>query len=45
VPLESFDIGVRDMLRLGDEVEVLGPPAFRAQVAKTLKALTARYRD
>jgi predicted DNA-binding transcriptional regulator YafY len=45
VPLENFDLGVRDMLRLGDEAEVLGPPAFRAQVAKTLKALTARYRD
>jgi predicted DNA-binding transcriptional regulator YafY len=45
VPLENFDLGVRDMLRLGDEVEVLGPPVFRAQVAKTLKALAARYRD
>jgi predicted DNA-binding transcriptional regulator YafY len=45
VPLENFDLGVRDMLRLGDAVEVLGPPAFRAQVARTLKTLTARYRD
>ncbi|HEY8948421.1 MAG TPA: YafY family protein [Rhizomicrobium sp.] len=45
VPLENFDLGVRDMLRLGEEVEVLGPPAFRAQVARTLKALTARYRN
>jgi predicted DNA-binding transcriptional regulator YafY len=45
LPLENFDLGVRDMLRLGDTVEVLGPPAFRAQVARTLKTLTARYRD
>jgi predicted DNA-binding transcriptional regulator YafY len=45
LPVESFDLGVRDMLRLGEEVEVLGPPAFRAQVAKTLKILAARYRD
>jgi hypothetical protein len=45
LPLESFELGVRDMLRLGEEVEVLGPPAFRAQIAKTLKALAARYRD
>ncbi|MGN6516633.1 MAG: helix-turn-helix transcriptional regulator [Rhizomicrobium sp.] len=45
VPLENFDIGVRDILRLGEEVEVLEPPAFRAQVAKTLKNLAARYRD
>lgn len=45
VPLENFDLGVRDMLRLGEAVEVLGPPAFRAQVARTLKTLTARYRD
>jgi predicted DNA-binding transcriptional regulator YafY len=45
VPLENFDLGLQDMLRLGAEVEVLGPPAFRAQVAKTLHALAARYRD
>jgi len=45
LPVESFDLGVRDMLRLGEEVEVLSPPAFRAQVAKTLKILAARYRD
>jgi predicted DNA-binding transcriptional regulator YafY len=45
LPLESFEFGVRDMLRLGMEVEVLGPPAFRAQMADTLKALAARYRD
>ena len=43
VPLENFDLGVRDMLRLGEEVEVLGPPAFRAQMAKTLRAVAARY--
>jgi predicted DNA-binding transcriptional regulator YafY len=41
VPLENFDLGV--MLRLGEEVEVLGPPVFRAQMAKTLRALAARY--
>jgi len=45
LPLENFDLGVRDMLRLGEDVEVLGPPAFRAQIAKTLRAVAARYRD
>ncbi|HEY7977855.1 MAG TPA: YafY family protein [Rhizomicrobium sp.] len=45
LPLENFDLGLRDVLRLGEEVQVLGPPAFRAQVAKTLKTLAARYRD
>ncbi len=43
LPVENFDLGVRDVLRLGEEVEILGPPAFRAQVAKTLKNLAARY--
>jgi predicted DNA-binding transcriptional regulator YafY len=45
LPLESFELGLWDVLRLGEEVEVLGPPAFRVQVAKTLKTLAARYQD
>lgn len=33
-----------DILRYGAEVEVLGPPALRAQVAKELGAAARRYR-
>jgi predicted DNA-binding transcriptional regulator YafY len=35
VPIESLDFGVRELLRLGDEAVVLGPPALRAQMART----------
>jgi predicted DNA-binding transcriptional regulator YafY len=34
-----------DILRYGAEVEVLGPPALRAQVAKQLRAASQRYGD
>lgn len=43
LPLETFELGVRDMLRLGEEVDVLGPPAFRAQFILTLRRLSDRY--
>ena len=33
LPLESGDFGIRELMRLGDDVAVLGPPALRAQVA------------
>ena len=33
-----------DILRYGAEVEVLGPPALRAQVAKELRGASRRYR-
>ncbi|MFI4970355.1 MAG: helix-turn-helix transcriptional regulator [Lysobacterales bacterium] len=35
LPLESFDFGIRELMRLGDEVIVIGPPALRAQLART----------
>jgi WYL domain len=33
LPLESGDFGIRELMRLGDDVAVLGPPALRARVA------------
>jgi predicted DNA-binding transcriptional regulator YafY len=33
LPLESIDFGIRELMRLGDEVRVLGPPALRAALA------------
>lgn len=35
LPIESLDFGVRELLRLGDQVVVLGPPALRAEFAQT----------
>ena len=39
LPLESFDFGVRELMRLGDEVEVIGPAALRGQMAATAKRI------
>jgi len=35
LPIESYDFGIRELMRLGDEVIVIGPPALRAQLAQT----------
>jgi len=43
LPIESEGDGVRELLRLADEVEVVGPPDLRAKVAATVAALSARY--
>ncbi|HWA89913.1 MAG TPA: YafY family protein [Rhizomicrobium sp.] len=44
VPIESVDVGVRELLRLGDEVEVIGPPALRKAFADTLSSMLHRHR-
>ncbi len=44
LPLESLDAGVRELMRLGDEVEILGPPALRAKLSETLAAMRNRNR-
>ncbi|MBA0052875.1 WYL domain-containing protein [Streptomyces sp. AJS327] len=44
LPVESRHIAVGDLLRLGVEVEVLGPPALREALAETVAALATRYR-
>lgn len=43
VPIESADFGIRELMRLEDEVEILGPAALRAQMRRTLKNKSARY--
>jgi predicted DNA-binding transcriptional regulator YafY len=35
LPLESLDSGVGELMRLGVEVDVIGPPALRAKMAGT----------
>ena len=43
LPVESDAFAVRQFLAMGPEVEVLGPPALRAQLAAAIRAAAARY--
>lgn len=43
VPIESVDHAAREMLRLGDQGEVLAPPELRVQLAAALRQAAARY--
>ncbi len=44
VPIESLDYGLRELMRLGEDVEVLGPPALRTAMAARLEAMAKCYR-
>ncbi|MFH8565368.1 helix-turn-helix transcriptional regulator [Streptomyces sp. NPDC017988] len=41
--VEELPVAVSDILRLGLEAEVLGPPALRAEVAASVTGLAQRY--
>ena len=43
LPLESFEFGVRELMRLGTEVTVLGPPALRALMARSARRIAAAH--
>ncbi|WP_030714696.1 helix-turn-helix transcriptional regulator [Streptomyces sp. NRRL F-2580] len=43
LPVESEAIAVGDLLRLGAEAEVLGPPELRRVLAETVATLAGRY--
>ncbi|MBD3576909.1 MULTISPECIES: helix-turn-helix transcriptional regulator [Streptomyces] len=43
LPVEAEQVAVGDLLRLGAEAEVVGPPDLRSAVAATVAALAARY--
>ncbi|MFD9411370.1 helix-turn-helix transcriptional regulator [Streptomyces sp. NPDC059989] len=45
LPVESAAVAVGDLLRLGTDAEVLGPPELRAALAETVAALADRYRS
>jgi predicted DNA-binding transcriptional regulator YafY len=42
LPIETTSFGVRELMRLGDDVDVLGPPALLAHWRERLAAMTAR---
>jgi len=41
--LEPADFGIRELMRLGEDVEVLAPSGLRAQMARTLCNIAKRY--
>ncbi|MFI6938389.1 helix-turn-helix transcriptional regulator [Streptomyces sp. NPDC050418] len=43
LPIESETFAVMEFLRLGAEVEVLGPPGLRAEMARVVRELGALY--
>ncbi|MFJ3804085.1 helix-turn-helix transcriptional regulator [Streptomyces sp. NPDC090088] len=43
VPVESADRAVAEFLRLGTDIEVLGPPELRERIARTVAELAERY--
>ncbi|MCC3769829.1 YafY family protein [Streptomyces sp. UNOC14_S4] len=43
MPVETQAVAVSDLLRLGAEAEVLGPPELRDAVTRTVAALATRY--
>ena len=44
LPLESIDFGIRELMRLGEDVEVVAPAALRKQMADRLKRMLAAHR-
>jgi predicted DNA-binding transcriptional regulator YafY len=43
IPIESESQGVRELIRLCEDVEVIGPPALRDKLSTTLAAMSSRY--
>ncbi|MGP4086864.1 helix-turn-helix transcriptional regulator [Streptomyces sp. KR55] len=43
MPVETQSVAVSDLLRLGTEAEVLGPPELRGAVAEAVTVLARRY--
>ncbi len=43
LPVESGDYGLRELMRLGDEVEILEPPDLRARLYDLLTAMSRRH--
>jgi len=43
LPLESIDFGIRELMRLGDEVRVLGPAELRTKFAESAVRMVSRH--
>ena len=44
LPIETTGQGIRELMRLGEEVEVLGPPPLRAEMLRSIGAMAQHYR-
>jgi predicted DNA-binding transcriptional regulator YafY len=44
VPIETVEAGARELLRLGEDVEIEGPPALRGEMERLLRAMLMRHR-
>ena len=44
VPVEATEVGIRQLMLLGEEVEVLAPAALRAQMAQMLQRMHAIHK-
>jgi predicted DNA-binding transcriptional regulator YafY len=44
IPIEPGDFGIRELLRLGEEIEILGPAALRKQMAATASRIAATHK-
>jgi predicted DNA-binding transcriptional regulator YafY len=43
IPIESEAHGVRELIRLCEDVEIIGPPTLRERLTATLAAMSSRY--
>jgi predicted DNA-binding transcriptional regulator YafY len=43
IPVESADFGIRELLRLGEDLEVLAPAPLRSEVRQTLRRMLRNY--
>lgn len=43
IPVESGDFGIRELLRLGEDLEVIAPATLRAQMRQALRQTLRRY--
>jgi predicted DNA-binding transcriptional regulator YafY len=43
IPIESLEYGVRELMRLGADVEVLAPSALRTRMAQVAREITERH--
>jgi predicted DNA-binding transcriptional regulator YafY len=43
IPVESGDFGIRELLRLGEDLEVLAPAPLRIQVRQALRRMLRNY--
>ncbi len=44
LPIETTAQGIRELMRLGEDVEVLGPPALRDEMLRRIGAMVQQYR-